>query len=298
MFMHTRRLLLALSAIALLAAPVLADNKPQKDYVILKVGKDDIHLNDVLDVWSTLFPGDAPPDFNTFDSSVKQNVLRGVVSEKLLYQEAVKQGVDKSPEVQKRLQILQKQLVIQSLIEQKTKVLTSDDELKKAYAEKIAAMKNQEEVRARHILVDKEEDAKTIYEQIQKGADFAKLAKEKSVDKGSATKGGDLDFFTKDKMVSEFADAAFKLKKGEVSPPVKTEFGWHIIKLEDRRKATIPSFEQMRESLTAEVQQKGVQAYVDGLVKGGDIKYFDPSGKELPFDATTPTTPAPAVDAH
>ncbi len=295
--MHPRRFIIAFSAFAFLVGPAFAQTKPVKDYVILKVGKDEIRYGDVLEVWSTLFPGDTPPDFNTFDASVKQNVLRGMVSEKLLYQEAVKQGVDKSPEVQKRLQSLQKQLVIQNLIEQQTKTLTSEAALKKAYAEKVESMKDQEEVRARHILVDKEDEAKKIYEQIQKGGDFAKLAKEKSVDKGSAAKGGDLDFFTKDKMVPEFADAAFRLRKGEVSPPVKSEFGWHIIKLEDRRKANVPPFEQMKEALQAEVQQKGVQTYVDGLVKGADVKYYDSSGKELPFDPATPAN-APAAPAE
>lgn len=295
--MSIRHLLLTFSAFSLLATSAIAQTKPAKDYVILKVGKEEVRYADVLEVWSTLFPGDTPPEFSTFDNSVKQNVLRGVVSEKLLYQEAIKQGVDKSPEVQKRLESLKKQLVIQSLIEQQTKALTSDAALKKAYADKTEKMKDEEEVRARHILVDKEEDAKKLYEQIQKGADFAKLAKEKSVDKGSATKGGDLDFFTKDKMVPEFAEAAFKLKKGEVSQPVKSEFGWHIIKVEDRRKAAIPPFEQMKEQLMAEVQQKGVQSYVDGLVKGADVKYYDAAGKEIPFDPATPAN-APAAPAE
>ncbi len=267
------------------ATSAVAQGKPSKDYVILKVGTEEVRFSEVLEVWATLFPGDAPPDFNTFDASVRQNVLRGMVSERLLYLEAVKQGVEKSPEVQKRFEGLKKQLVIQSLIEQQTKTLTTDAGLKKLYAQRVEAMKDQEEVRARHILVDSEAEAKKLHEQILKGADFSVLAKEKSVDKGSAMRGGDLDFFAKDRMVPEFANAAFALKKGEISSPVKSEFGWHIIKLEDRRKASVPPFEQLREQIVAEAQKQGVQDYVDTLMKAADVKYLDPNGKELPFQA-------------
>src|ERR1700739_5083039 len=100
-------------------------------------------------------------------------------------------------------------------------------------------MSGQEEVHARHILVEGEDEAKAIIEQLKGGADFAKLAKEKSKDPGAA-EGGDLGYFTKDQMVPEFAEVAFKLDKGQVSEPVKTQFGWHIIKVEARRSAPPP----------------------------------------------------------
>ena len=265
-----------------------------KDYTIIKVGSEEIKNSDVQDVWKSLFPGGNAPDFASFDETIRQNVLRGLVSERLIYQEALKAGVDKNEEVKKRMAMVQKQIVIQNFVENKAKSLVSDAELKKAYEAKQAEVKGQEEVKARHILVEKEEDAKKIAEQLKKGGDFDKLAKEKSTDKGSGANGGELGWFTKDKMVPEFADAAFKLKKGEISAPVKSQFGWHVIKLEDRRPVQVASFDEMKDALRGELTNKAVEGYVEGLLKSADIKYFDADGKEKDFSRSLS---APAAGA-
>ena len=104
----------------------------------------------------------------------------------------------------------------------------------KVYDEAIGQMKSEPEVRARHILVETEDEAKAVLAELKKGADFAELAKAKSKDPGSAD-GGDLGYFTKDQMVPEFSEVAFKLDKGQLSEPVKSQFGWHVIKVEDKR---------------------------------------------------------------
>lgn len=254
------------------------------DYTILKYGSDDVKYSEVQDVWKTLFPGGNAPEFKSFDENIRQNVLRGIVSEKLLYKEAVKAGFDKSPEVKKRMEEMQRQIVLQAYMESKAKEMVSDAELKKAYDEKVKTASGQEEVKARHILVKTEDEAKKLYDEIKKGGDFEKIAREQSTDKGSGAQGGDLGWFTKDKMVPEFADAAFALKKGEVSQPVKSGFGWHIIKLDDRRTAKPASFEESKEELKNEVAEKAVDRYVGSLLKNAGIKYYDESGKELPFD--------------
>lgn len=282
--------------VAAFALPALAEDVPPaekkdaaapaavKDYTILKLGSEDIRNSEVLDVWKGLFPNANAPDFNTFDENIRQNVLRGVVSEKLIYQEALKGNYDKNAEVQKRFETLKKQVVMQSFMEDKAKSLVTDDKLKAAYNEKVAAMKGQEEVKARHILVGSEDEAKKLAEDIKKGGDFDKIAKEKSTDKASGANGGDLGWFTKDRMVPEFADAAFKLKKGETSTPVKTAFGWHIIKVEDRRPVTAPAFDEMKEALKGDVTNKAVQGYVESLLKTADVKYYAADGKEKPFE--------------
>jgi len=275
-----------------------ATDKPAeavKDYTIIKVGDQDIKYSEVVETWKGLFPGGSAPDFNTFDENIRQNVLRGLVSERLIYNEALKAGYDKNAEVKKRIAALEKQVIMQSFMENKAKNLTTDAELHAAYDAKVAAAKGQEEVKARHILVSSEEEAKKIKAQLNKGADFDKLAKEKSNDKGSGSNGGELGWFTKDKMVPEFADAAFKLKKGEVSDPVKSEFGWHIIKVEDRRPVQLPSFDEMKDSLKGELANKAVQTYVEGLLKKSEIKYYGSDGKEKPF-TTTMTPPADKAD--
>jgi len=254
-----------------------------KDYTILKVGNDEIKNSEVLDTWKGLFPNGAAPDFNSFDENIRQNVLRGLVSERLIYAEAQKAGTDKDPEVKKHIAQLEKQLVMQAFMEQQAKSLVTDDQLHAAYAEKVAGLKGQEEIKARHILVATEAEAKAIEAQLKKGGDFDKIAKEKSTDKSSGANGGDLGWFTKDKMVPEFGDAAFKLKKGDISAPVKTSFGWHVIKVEDRRPVQPPSFEESKDALQGELANKAVQGYVEGLLKKSDIKYYGADGKEKPF---------------
>jgi peptidyl-prolyl cis-trans isomerase C len=291
---------LLFAATALVSFPVLAQEEPAakepaktaqaaakpaptKDYTVVKMGNDEIKYSEIQEIWKSLFPGSAAPDFASFDENIRQNVLRGLISERLIYQEAMKSGIDKNAEVKKRIEQAQKQVVMQSFMEEKAKNLVTDAQLKAAYDQKVAAAKNEEEVKARHILVEKEEDAKKLSDQLKKGGDFDKLAKEKSTDKGSGERGGDLGWFTKDKMVPEFAEAAFKLKKGEVSNPVKSDFGWHVIKVEDRRPVQIASFDEMKESLRSELTNKAIQGYVEGLLKTADIKYYDTDGKEKPF---------------
>ncbi len=276
-----------------IVAPAADDAKPAspaatsaKDYVIIKLDGEEIKNSDVQEIWKGLFQGSAAPDFSTFDENIKQNVLRGLVSERLIYKEATKSGFDKSEDVKKRIEALQKQLVMQAFIESKVKTLVTDEQIKAAYDEKQAANKGQEEVKARHILVASEDEAKKIAEELKKGGDFEKIAKEKSTDKSSGVSGGDLGWFSKDKMVPEFADAAFKLKKGEVSAPVKTAFGWHVIKLEERRPIQSASLDESKEAIRGELSNKAVQSYVEALLKSASIKYFDEAGKEKDFTRT------------
>ena len=267
------------------AAPV-ADVKPaatSKDYTIINLDGEEIKYSDVMEIWKGLFQGGAVPDFNSFDENIRQNVLRGLVSERLIYKEALKNGVDKSEDIKKRLENLQKQLVIQTYVENKSKSLVTDDQIKALYDEKVAAAKGQEELKARHILVASEAEAKKISADLKKGGDFEKVAKDKSTDKGYSVNGVDLGWISKEKMVPEFFDATNKLKKGEVSTPVKSSFGWHVIKLEDRRAVKVPPFEESKEALRSELSNKAVQSYVESLLKTATIKYYDENGKEKDF---------------
>lgn len=271
------------AAALLLSLPAHADDKSadstaaKKDYVILKVDGDEIKKSEVDKVWKGVFPGDNAPSFDSFDPKIKNNVLRGIASEHIVEKQAEKSGVADSAEVKEKLEEVKKQVVLQEFIKQKAKELVTEKDLKAAYEEKI---KNpEEEVHARHILVKTEAEAKEIEKKLKAGGDFEKIAKEKSEDKNSGSQGGDLGWFTADKMLPEFSKAAFALKKGEVSQPVKTEFGWHIIKLEDRRQKTPPSYEEMKEHLTQELGNKAIGDYVNGLMKNVKITVLDANGK-------------------
>ena len=169
---------------------------------------------------------------------------------------------------------------------------TTEEAERKVYDDAAKNEPPQEEIHARHILLPTEDEAKKALARIKAGEDFAKVATELSKDPGG--EGGDLGWFTKDKMVPEFADAAFKLKKGEVSEPVKSQFGWHIIKVEDTRTKSFPPFEQVKDQAARYVAQKAQSEAVTGLHAAAKIEKFDADGKPLPPDAPAAAAEAPA----
>ena len=134
---------------------------------------------------------------------------------------------------------------MEQLLQTEAKAAVTDAAMRKVYDDAIGQMKKEPEVHARHILVETEDEAKAVLAELKKGADFAELAKTKSKDPGSAD-GGDLGYFTKDQMVPEFSDVAFKLDKGALSDPVKSQFGWHVIKVEDKRERQPPKFDKVQ----------------------------------------------------
>lgn len=272
-FLSTAAMALALAA----ASPAFAD-----DYVMLKVNKTDVTHTEVEQMWSGLFPAGSAPALDAVKPEMRDKVLRGIMTEKLLLGEAEKAGIEKSEAVQKQLEEVKKKLMVKALLDQKTADI-SDADLKREYDALVASLRDEKEARARHILVASEKEAKEVKAKIDGGKSFEDVARDYSKDPGSAKQGGDLGYFVKDKMVKEFADAAFKLKKGEVSEPVKSQFGWHIIKLEDMRKVTPPTYNEAKEMLRARLQDKKLGDYVKTLVKDADVKVFDAKGKEVKF---------------
>src|SRR5690606_14482173 len=154
-----------------------------------------------------------------------------------------------SPDFARRLAMARDKVLMDRLLSEAADKATGDAALKAFYEDSIKTLKPEEEVHARHILVQTEDEGNKALERLKKGEDFAKLAAELSKDPGSGKDGGDLGYFTKDRMVKEFGDAAFALKPGEISGLVKTQFGYHIIKLEDRRTKPVPSFDAVKEQL-------------------------------------------------
>jgi peptidyl-prolyl cis-trans isomerase C len=170
-----------------------------------------------------------------------------------------------------------------SLLASEGKAATTDQAMKKVYDDASKQIAGEEEVHARHILVPTEEEAKKVKAELDKGADFAELAKKESKDPG-ASDGGDLGFFTKDQMVPEFSKVAFALKPGQISDPVKTQFGWHIIKVEEKRTRKPPSFDQVKGQIETYVQRKAQADYVAKLRAGAKIERMDQA-------ANTPAAP-------
>lgn len=266
------------SAAALITSAAFA-----ADFTMLKINGADVKQSEVIEAWNGVFPAGQAPEFEGFDPKVKDNVLRGIISEQVLLQEANKQKIGESPEVVLKVEQLRRKVMVQQLLEQKAGSLVTDDDVKEAYDALVKENRDKEEVKARHILVKEEDEAKEIAKKLDDGAKFDALAKEASVDKASGAVGGDLGWFGEGQMVKAFADAAFALKKGEVSEPVQSQFGWHVIKLEDRRKKEIPTFNDVKEKLKKQTEEKKLAAYVEELMKKADVTVLDEKGDEVEF---------------
>jgi peptidyl-prolyl cis-trans isomerase C len=207
----------------------------------------------------------------------------------VLSQAAEKQKLGDRPDVKRRLAFDHNRLLMESLLQDSGKSALSDEAERKVYDEAVKQVKNEEEVHARHILVPTEDEAKAILAQLKGGADFAALAKEKSKDPGAA-EGGDLGYFTKEQMVPEFAEVAFKLGKGQLSDPVKTQFGWHIIKVEDKRTRPTPTFEQVKPQIENYVAHRAQAEMVENLRKSATVERLDKPAAADP--SLNPSAPA------
>jgi peptidyl-prolyl cis-trans isomerase C len=202
----------------------------------------------------------------------KDALLEQLVNMNLAAQAADKDGLAKDPSVQSRLDLLRTQILAEAASEKYVKSHpVSDEEVKAAYDSEVANMPK--EYKARHILVEKKETADAILKELQAGGDFSKIAKAQSKDPGSAAKGGDLGWFSAQTMVKPFAEALAKLEKGKMTTtPVQTEYGFHIIMLDDVRSPSAPAFEDVKEQVKMFAQRKKLQAYLDELRKTATIQ--------------------------
>lgn len=193
-----------------------------------------------------------------------EQIVEQLVELKLLAQKARKEGLDKQAEIKAELERARESILANHLVRKMLDSKTfTDEELKAEYDEIIAKMPKKEEYKAAHILVEDETQAKELLAKLANGADFAQLAKEHSADPGSKEQGGDLGWFEPSMMVPEFAKAVTELEPGKTSSaPVKTQFGWHIIKLEDKRQIPPPAFESVKPQLSNMLRQKAVEQFV------------------------------------
>ncbi|HET7923046.1 MAG TPA: peptidylprolyl isomerase [Gammaproteobacteria bacterium] len=223
-----------------------------------------------------------------------QQVLDRLIDMTVLAQEAEKTGLDKDSKVAAELLVQHEGLLAQSLVrDYLDKHPVTDADVKAEYAERTKNMPS-EEYHARHILVSSEKLAKNIIAQLNKGADFAKLAKKYSSD-GSKRQGGDLGWFSPDQMVPEFSKAVEQLKKGQYTrTPVHTQFGWHVIKLEGTRAAPTPSLDSARQEIENELKGKHVEAYVKGLRDTAKVNIPTPAAGSSAAAAKAAPAPQPA----
>lgn len=218
--------------------------------------------------------------------AIYPQLLEQLIIERTVQQAGYKAGVDKDDVVKKRLKDAEGKIVADEYLHQQIKKHVTDDMLKSAYEDYKKNFKGEEEVRASHILLKTEAEANDVIKQLKGGADFAKLAAEKSEDKAAAKQGGDLGYFHKADMVPSFADAAFSMKPGDVSQkPVKSDFGWHVIKVVDKRTSQPESFDAIKPQLENKLSQTQAQAIVKDLTAKAKIERFQLDGSPLPAPA-------------
>jgi peptidyl-prolyl cis-trans isomerase C len=238
--------------------------------VLAKVNGAEIRQSDLALAEEELGPSLAQMD----PATKKENVLSFLIDMKIVAKAAEDKKVENDEDFKRRLAFARNRLLMDSLLATEGKAATTDDAMKKVYEDASKQITGEQEVHARHILVETEDEAKAVEEELKKGADFAELAKKKSKDPG-ASDGGDLGFFTKDQMVPEFSAVAFALEPGKISDPVKSQFGWHVIKVEEKRNRKAPDFDQVKGQIETYVTRKAQADYVAKLREGAKIERMD-----------------------
>jgi len=197
---------------------------------------------------------------------LRKAVRDDLINVEVLAQEAKKKGLDKDPEVIQQTELARESVLVNAFVQDYVKNHPiSEDQLKQEY-DKLKVNLGNKEYKARHILVDTEDEAKAIIAQLGKKGNFDKIAKEKSKDAGSAQHGGELDWAIPGNFVPPFANALLSLKKGQYTKkPVKSQFGWHIIKLDDVRDLKVPTFEELKPKIQQRLQQQSIQEYIADL---------------------------------
>ena len=275
------------------AKPPAQAAQPLKDPVVATVNGQPVRLSELEVAQQSL-----PQQYRNMPlQAVFPALLDRIIDSKLVVQEGKKNKVNEDPAFKKRMAFVEEQVLQDFWIQREIARKVTAEKLQQRYDERLKSMPSEEEVHARHILVSTEDEAKALIAEIKKGAAFDKLAKEKSTDKASGAEGGDLGWFKKSDMVKEFADAAFALKKGELTEtPVKTQFGYHVIKVEDRRKAPPPAFEELADQLREEMAREAVTSQLDQLRSGAKIEKFNIDGSKpeaaVPAKPVAPATPA------
>ena len=262
-------LLLAAALIGLAPLAAAAD-----DVVVARVNGVDIKQSDLDFAASEVGP--RLSNYSPVDR--KRVLLQYVIENELMAEAGQNDGLDKAPTFPAREKYHDRRALRDAFFDVDITNAVTEDAAKKIYDEKIATMKPQQEIHARHILVATEDEAKKVAERLKNGEDFATVAKEVSKDAGA--EGGDLGFFTRGQMLKPFEDAAFALDVGQISAPVQTQFGWHIIKVEEKRDQPLPTFDQVKGTIMGQLVQQKAQEVVGGLRDKAKIDVVDPELKK------------------
>src|ERR1700688_720477 len=274
--------LAAALAVLVTAAPLRAQDK---DPLIAKVNGAEIHQSDLT--VSEEEAGQLPP----MAPAAKKDYLVQFMADMILVSKAAEgKKLGDGPDFKRKMTFARNKLLMEMLLQSTGKEALTDAAMHKVYDEAVKQMGEEKEVHARHILIraapgdekprkKAEEKIKAVIVRLKKGEDFAKVAGEVTEDPSGKANGGDLGYFSKEQMVPEFSDTAFKLDKGQISEPVNTQFGWHVIKVEDSRIKPVPKFDEVKPQIEQYVTRKGQADLVTSLRASAKIERMDTSAE-------------------
>ena len=285
-----------LAAVLLIAAGTsLRAQTTADDPLLAKVNGVEIHQSDL--VLAEEEAGQIPP----MSPDAKRDYLVAFLTDMVLVsQDAENKKIGDTPAFKKKLAFARNKVLMSALLESTGKEALTEAAMRQVYDDAVKQMGEEKEVRARHILIrapagdeqaSKAAEAKIkgVIERLKKGEDFAKVAEEVTEDPSGKANGGDLGYFSKEQMVPEFANVAFSLEPGKISEPVKTQFGWHVIKTEEKRTKPVPSFDEVKPQLEAYVTRKAQAELVTKLREGAKVEKFYKS--EAPAPLAGPAAP-------
>jgi peptidyl-prolyl cis-trans isomerase C len=277
------------------AAPLSAQTPAGDDPLLAKVNGIEIHQSDLNAVEEEA--GQIPP----MTPDAKRDYLLAFFTDMILVSKAAEdQRLADTPEFKRKVEFNRKKALMSALLEKTGKAALTDEAMHKVYDDAVKQMTPEAEVHARHILIRApaddekaskaaEDKIKAVIVRLNKGEDFGKVAGEVTEDPSGKANGGDLGYFSKEQMVPEFADAAFNLYKGKISGPVKTQIGWHVIKVEDKRTKPLPAFDEVKTQIEAYVTRKAQADLVTKLRESAKVEKFYKS--EAPADPAKPAEP-------
>jgi peptidyl-prolyl cis-trans isomerase C len=273
--------LTGLAGVAAAQAPRPVPVPAGEDPVVARVEGVAIRRSDVINFQRSL-----PPQLQQMPvEALFEPIVDRLVSQKLIAAQGRKDNLQNDPEVKARMMQYEERVMQETVLNRMLETRMTDAALRERFAAYQKENPGREEIRARHILVANEQAAQGIIAELGKGGDFTKIAGDRSIDPAGKQSGGDLGFFGKDDMVPEFWTAASSLKAGETTKaPVKSQFGWHVIRVEERRMAS-ESFEELREKLAGDMSQELMNGYVEDLIKKAKVERFALDGKPLPAPA-------------
>ena len=262
-------------AIILASCSLIMSHSLASDRVVAKYNGKEILKSQIETSLRVVLNGMLPDnkkDFDDLDKNLKDRIITEYVNQEILLDKANHSDIQKSDLYKNQLHMLQDQVAIRLFLDRYARRQLTEAAIKSEYNNYVKSLKDNDEIKISHILVQEENVSKDLYNKIKSGKlTFEQAARENSLD-GSKSKGGDLGYMPKGATVPEFEEKAYSMKKGEISEPVKTQFGWHLIKVTDIRKRTIPSFEEVKANIEQSALMKIQQKYVAEIVKNSKVE--------------------------